>query len=577
MTRPSKLLIAAILLLALGAGAILAQGDPKAQADDAFRNDRYPEAIALYEKIVAAAPSDTFSLKRLALLYSWDNRLEESIATYQKALAADPKDDEARRELAKINSWAGHFAAAESIYQELIRAHPDDATLKLDLAQVLAWQNKFDAARAIYQPLIDARDHAVEAALGMGDAAAWEGDLPEAERWYRQVLKADSNNERASIGLARVHHWQGKDRIAVAEAAQAVAKFPDSKEAKKVQQEINDPLRPTVSPTWNRVIDTDSNDVIQSRLAGGFHFNPQTTLDAAYSHFDAKFRCETASQCVGIDPLSLAEEADDDGDLVQASFATRFSDILFVNAFLGVARQTGFSGNDLVSPVGGGSFDLYIAPQLGFGFGASQEALFDTARIIDNHIRLTSLTARIDYQFAKIWRLRGGAQHGWFSDGNERNVVNAAVSVRLPIQRPRLSLTYFARYLSYSDDEQEQLGSGYFAPTSFFSNLITVSVGDNLFHRRFYYAVDLTGGVQKFDQLICSDPANPDPVTCAAPFDLEKSSSGSDTVFGYELLAGWNINRNVVFETFYGSSDYAQQVASGFESHHYGYLFKFSF
>ena len=573
MTHRNRLFLAAILLLALGAGPLLAQSDLSAQAEDAFRNDRYPEAIALYEKIVAATPNDTFALKRLGLLYSWDNRLEESIAAYQKALAADPKDDDARRQLAKINSWAGHFAAAESGYQELIRAHPDDATLKLDLAQVLAWQNQFAAARAIYQPMIDARDHAVEAALGMGDVAAWEGDLPEAERWYRQVLKADPNNERASIGLARVHHWQGKDRTAVSEAAAAVAKFPDSKEAKKVQQEINDPLRPYVSPYWNRVIDTDSNDVIQSRLTGGFHLNPQTTLDASYSHFDARFRCETAFQCVGVDPASLNEEADDDGDLVQANFATRFSDILFVNAFLGAARQTGFSSNDLVSPVGGGSFDLYIAPQLGFGFGASQEALFDTAPIIDNHIRLTSVSGRIDYQFARIWRLRGSAQHGWFSDGNERNVVNAALSVRLPIQRPRLSLTYFARYLSYADDDPEELTSGYFAPTSFFSNLLTVAVGDNLFHRRFYYSVELTGGVQKFDQLVCSDTTGPDPETC----DLESFSSGTDTVFGYELLAGWNIHRNLVFEAFYGSSDYAQQVASGFESHHYGYLFKFSF
>src|SRR6185436_3875243 len=271
------------------------------------------------------------------------------------------------------------------------------------------------------------------------------------------------------------------------------------------------------------------------------------------------------------------EEVSDDGDLVQATFATRFSDILFVNAFLGAARQEGFTSNDLVSPVGGGSFDLYIAPQLGFGFGASYEALFDTAPMIDNHIRLTTVTGRIDYQFAQRWRLRGSAQHGWFSDGNQRNVLNWALSVRLPVQRPRLSLTYFGRYLAYQDNNQEELASGYFAPTSFLSNLLTLSVGDNLFHRRFYYSVDLTGGVQEFNRLLCTDPVDQNPVTCAPPFELEDPSSGTDTVFGYELLAGWNIHRNVVFEAFYGSSDYAQQVASGFESHHYGYLFKFSF
>src|SRR5262247_667892 len=121
MTRRTRPLLLALLTLALVAsGRLFAQADLKAQAEEAFRNDRYPEAIALYEKIVAQDSTDTFSLKRLALLYSWDNRLEDSIATYRKALAVAPQDDEARRELAKINSWAGHYAEAQSLYQELI-------------------------------------------------------------------------------------------------------------------------------------------------------------------------------------------------------------------------------------------------------------------------------------------------------------------------------------------------------------------------------------------------------------------------------------------------------------------------
>lgn len=571
----TRALVVALLVAAFAAGGAFAQADLKAQAEEAFRNDFYPEAIALYEKIVAADPNDAFSLKRLGLLYSWDNRLEESIGAYRRALALDPKDEDAKRELAKINSWAGHNAEAEAGYSELIKAHPDDATLKLDLARILGWQGRFEEARAIYEPLIAAKDHPIEAAVGMGDISAWKGDLLEAERWYRQVLKADPANEAALIGLARVHHWQGKDRDAVREIDQATERFPKSREAKKAQQEIHDPLRPYVSPYWNRVIDTDSNDVIESRLTGGFHLDPQMTLDFAYSHFDARFRCETASQCVGIDPLSIPEEAEDEGDRFETRYATRLSDILFLNASLGAARQEGFSGNELTQLIGSGSFDLYVARNVGFGFGLSRQALFDTARIIDNHIRLGAADARIDWHFAERWRLRAGMQHAWFSDDNQRNVINVNVSVLLPVQRPRLSLAYALRYLTYQDDEQDQLDNGYFAPTKFLSNLLVANISDNLFHRRFYYSVELTGGVQSFDRLLCTSDPNPDPAAC--PTDPEALDAGTDTVFGYELMGGWNIHRNVVFEAYYGSSDYAQQVASGFESHHYGYLFRFSF
>jgi tetratricopeptide (TPR) repeat protein len=574
MNRRSRLaLVIGILLAVLApAASVLAQEDLAKKAEEAFRNDRYPEAISLYEQIVAASPKDTFSMKRLALLYSWQNRLEDSIAVYKKVLEVDPKDDEARRELAKINSWAGHNAAAESIYRELIQSHPDDATLKISLAEMLGWQGKYAEARALLQPLIEAHDHALEAAVGMGDLAAWEGNLPEAERWYRQVLKADPKNERAALGLARVHHWQGKDRMAVLEADAALTKFPNSREAKKVHQEIHDLLRPTVSPTWNRTIDTDSNDVIQSKLTGGWHLDPQKTLDISYSHFDARFNCGAAFQCPGAD-LSFPGRAEDEGDRLEARAATRFSDILFANASLGAARQEGFDGGDVTRLEASGTFDLYIAPKFGFGFGASQESLFDTARIIHNAIALTAVDGRLDWRFAERWRLRAGFQHAWFSDGNQRNVANLAVSVRLPVARPRFSLIYAARFLEFQNDDPDQLSSGYFPPTRFFSNLITASVGDTFARRRFYYQVDVTGGVQEFRQLVCT--TGPDPAHC--PTDLEEQDKGNDTVFGYELLGGWNAHRNLVFEAFYGRSDYAQQVASGFESHHYGALLKFSF
>ena len=187
---------------------------------------------------------------------------------------------------------------------------------------------------------------------------------------------------------------------------------------------------------WSRTLDTDSNDVILSRLTGGLHADPQTTLDASYSHFDAKFRCVTASQCPGVDPASLPEEADDDGDLLEASYATRFSDILFVNTSVGAARQSGFDGDELVQPVGSGSFDLYIAPKFGFGFGASREALFDTARLIQNHLRLTAVSGRVDFRFADRWRLRASGQHAWLSDDNQRNVANVSMAVRVPLRRP---------------------------------------------------------------------------------------------------------------------------------------------
>lgn len=545
----------------LSAVSLPAQEDLRAKAEEAFHYDRYPEAIELYKQIVARSPRDTFSLKRLALILSWEDRLDESISTYRQLLEVDPTDDEARRELAKIYSWGGRYAESEAIYRQLLGPHPKDAALKLSLAEVLGWQGRYGDARAVYQELIDSKDHAVAAAVGMGDLASWEGDLASAAQWYRQVLKADPGNERARLGLARVHHWQGLDRAAVREVDSALQRFPESKEARKLHDEIHFSLKPALTPGFDRTLDTDSNDLMASRIGLNLHTDPQTTLDLHYAHYEAQFRCKLGGHCPGVvpgagplDPIDARAEAE--ADSVGAVLNTRFSDILYLTARLGVDRLETFDGRGRNGLVGGGSFDLYPTHDFGFGFAYTHESLVDTARLIANDLRLDAATGRLDYRFARVWRLRGSAQHAWFSDDNQRNVAHASLEVRLPWRRPRTRVTYSARWLSYRED----FDNGYFDPQRFLANLITVSLGDELFHRRLYYAVEGTGGSQRF---------RPRPTSFA--------SGADDTVFGWNLLGGINLSRRLAFEASYGRTDYAQQSATGFESRHYGYLLKIVF
>jgi tetratricopeptide (TPR) repeat protein len=559
----SRTILKAAAILALGWALLpalppaLAQEDLRAQAEAAFRSDRYPEAIELYQRILAESPRDTFSLKRLALILSWENRLDESIDAYRSLLRLDPADTEAKRELAKILAWDERFSESERTYRELIAAQPGDGRLRLGLAEILSWQGKNAEAKAIYEDLIEKKSHAIEAAVGMGDVTSWEGDLDGAAMWYRQVLKADPENERARLGLARVHHWQGMTRAAVREIDEAMRRYPESREAKKLHREIHDPLRPAVTPSFERTLDTDGNDLMTSRIAYSRHLDPQTTLDFAATRYEAEFRCEVAAHCPG---ATVGEPATTEGDLFEALFATRFSDILYFNARLGADRLETFEGDSHSGVVGGWSFDFYPIQSFGAGFGYTRESLIDTARLIASDIRLDAVTGRVDWRFAKRWRIRGSAQHAWFSDDNQRDIAYASVEVRLPARRPRLRLTYAARWLSYQNDEPQHVDPGYFAPDRFLANLFTGSIGDELFRRKIYYAAEVTGGIQRF---------RPRPQTFA--------SGSDDTVFGWNALFGVNISRHLAFEASYGRTDYAQQIATGFESRHYGYLLKITF
>jgi hypothetical protein len=61
------------------------------------------------------------------------------------------------------------------------------------------------------------------------------------------------------------------------------------------------------------------------------------------------------------------------------------------------------------------------------------------------------------------------------------------------------------------------------------------------------------------------------------PADLAEVSSGSDTVFGFEVRLGWNITDHARLEAYFGQNNYAAQSATGFESQHSGLLFRYQF
>ena len=514
-------------LIVLAPGALLpvradGEGDLRARAEEAFRAERTDEAIGLYRQVVEASPRDAFSLARLALVLSWQNRLDESISVYERLLAVTPEDDEARVEMAKICGWAG----------------------------------RYDEARAIYTDLIDRKDHALEAGVGMGDLASWEGNLPEASRWYRQVLQADEGNEKATLGLARVHHWQGLDREAMREAEKAVERFPKSREAAKLRDEIRDTLRPTVSPAFDRTLESDTNDLKATRVTASLHADPQTTVDLSLSRHEASFRCRAGATgapddlCPGETPGEIVSTR---ADSVSGLYSTRMGTWLVVDGRVGVNRLRRFDGESRTGLSGGASATVTPSDRYGFGAGVTREALTETARLIDNNVYIDAVAARGWYRFSDIYTVRGSAQRGRFSDGNDRNVFSGSIEAKLPLRHPRLTLGAAGRWVSYANgDGLPRVPVGYFSPDRIAAYVATAALSDSFLQKRFYWSADLQAGVQNISN--------------------KGVSSGSDNIFGWNLLAGWNITHDISAEAAFGRSDYAQQVSSGYNSEHYGFL-----
>lgn len=94
-------------------------------ADDYFRQRKFDEAIAAYQKVIAAKPDTYSAYDNLAYLYREQNRLDDAIDTLGKALHVFPNDGRIYTNLSWYYGLAGRYDEAIGAAQTGIILLPD--------------------------------------------------------------------------------------------------------------------------------------------------------------------------------------------------------------------------------------------------------------------------------------------------------------------------------------------------------------------------------------------------------------------------------------------------------------------
>ncbi len=526
------------------------------QADAAFDRGDQAAARVLYGRAVGADEGGVHALRRLALIESWDGDLEQSIAHYRQALVLAPGDLDLTLELAKVLSWDDRLEESARLYADLKAAHPDEARVLTGLGRTLSWQGRYEEAEAIYVDMETRRIDPIQAHLGRANLRAWSGDMDGALEFYSDVLKADPGNLEARLGRTRVQHWLGFDRAASAQADTIVLDHPDDRDGRRLRQEIRDRLSPVAGLDGFRYSDTDSNRVEGATASALWFAEPQTSIRIGYTDYRAEFRCQDVLFC---DEPGIAV-----GNLVttgaRSLIGTMHSRVigpLTVHGEVGVVEEESFDGEHRTLGVGGGSIRWQVGPRFAAIGSAWRQALLDTAVLIDRGIRVDSVEMRLEHRFKPRWVLSGAAGIGGYSDDNSRLSAGASV-VWQPAIRVGLSGTFDVAYRSFDED----LNNGYFDPLRFDSELLTVAVWDRYRDGAFYWRVEATYGRQDFesDAAAATGPGSDDAV--------QAFYASAGTTFG---------SRRVTLEAYYADSDYALQLATGFESSRAGVSFRYRF
>lgn len=385
----------------------------KKTGDDLAAQGDYRKAAEAYEHALSLA-RETFSAQErtgMAVTMSWGGKTEEAVRELRLVLEQDPGNIKARIHLARSLSWIGRTDEAVAEADRVLAASPDDT----------------------------------EALLAKANALRYKGDNEKAIPLYRKVLTKEDNFQ-ARIGLAYIDLSRGDFSAARKGSRQLRPQYPyQEKERKELDAAIAKATRPAVSPKYSYYRDTDENRVNRYSVSAG-RSAKNWKFELGYRHTDAR-------------DLTRHTKADD----ISLSAYSRVSRRFGIGAGIGGTRLD--DGDTRNFPVGHVRADASVLGGT-IGVAASRTVFSDTAQLIENRIRFTSITTSIGYPLP--YRLSLDASHSYrdYSDDNSSNDVQGSLKYTFRLKKPTIGVGYRIRHLDF----ERESGSGYFDPSDFLAH-----------------------------------------------------------------------------------------------------------
>ncbi|MBI5902750.1 MAG: tetratricopeptide repeat protein [Deltaproteobacteria bacterium] len=395
----------------LGKAPQAATGENRAQAlkklGDRYAGvEDYKNAGSFYISALNEA-RNSFTIeerKRMATVISWGGAFDEAAGEFESILSERPDDLEARLSHARVLSWMGHTVEALSEAESVLRKAPSDRDALLLKADILRWMGEGERARDIYGKLLEGRDN-FGARAGLVYYNLSEGDVKGANEDLKLLRPEDAYEE---------------------------------KQLKEITEAVDGASRPSLDASFNYYNDSDFNQSRSYNLHYGFLFeNLRANLN--YLHTDAEDRIRNNSA----DNLSAKAETNIAGGVrggagAGVTFLSNLDHSVFPSWFLKVDARA--SGADVTAAL-------------------SRETITDTAALIGNGVRYTSLSLAATRNFEKL-TMRSWYSYRSYSDDNSAHDFQIAIAYPLYQKDVKLKAGDKLRFLNYG---RQSLG-GYYDP-----------------------------------------------------------------------------------------------------------------
>ena len=169
------------------------------------RRGRSDEAVALFERAIAARPADGEIRNNHGCMLMELGRAAEAAAALQQALALKPGDVMALRNLGAVQRSLGNFAAAARVLQQALELKPDFGEAHTALATVLRDLGRPGEALSHAQRGAQLQPGVAHAHATLGIVLHELGRPTEAVGALRRALSLDPNDREAQSNLRIVY------------------------------------------------------------------------------------------------------------------------------------------------------------------------------------------------------------------------------------------------------------------------------------------------------------------------------------------------------------------------------------
>ncbi len=172
------------------------------QADEAFNDQRYDEAIEGYTSLLAQVPAFTMLHVQIGNALTQKNEYQNAIASYERALAEEPENGDAKAGIARAKLSMGDFEAASAELEAAASGLNAEKEDLYNLGELEFAQGDVDAAAGWYEKASMADPNWGKPLFKLALVALNKGDTETAKEFFQQVLDVDPNSDEGAQAKA---------------------------------------------------------------------------------------------------------------------------------------------------------------------------------------------------------------------------------------------------------------------------------------------------------------------------------------------------------------------------------------